>query len=61
MKKFSLLSLLLVVGCGNSITAQSGAAACITANGCGILTVGVSACTQVIQLINDPAVAAAQS
>src|SRR3954466_11327685 len=60
MKKLSLLFLLVAAGCGNStVTQQSGAAACITASGCGILAGGISACTQVIAFVNDPAVAAA--
>jgi len=58
MRRLGLL-ILLVAGCGNnSITQQSGAAACITANACGILAVGVSVCTQFVVGINDPAGAA---
>jgi hypothetical protein len=54
MRKLGLL-ILLVAGCGsNSVTQESGAAACITANACGILAIGVSACTQVVNSINDP-------
>src|SRR6478609_3018645 len=58
MRKLGFL-VLLVVGCGNSVTQQSGAAACITANACGIIATGVSACTQFVTLVNDPATAAA--
>lgn len=48
-----------VAGCGNpGVTQQSGAAACLAASACGILVGGVSACTQVIAFVNDPAVAA---
>lgn len=58
MKKLSLLLLCVAAGCGSStVTQQSGAAACLTASGCGILTGGISACTQVIAFINDPSVA----
>ena len=57
MRKLSFL-LVLVAGCGNSITQQSGAAACITANACGIVTGGVSVCSQFVTSINDPAVQA---
>ncbi|HWE28812.1 MAG TPA: hypothetical protein VHB97_12465, partial [Polyangia bacterium] len=58
MKKLGLL-LVLINGCGNgSVTQQSGAAACITANACGILTAGVSVCTQFVVGVNDPAGAA---
>lgn len=53
MKKLSLL-VLLVAGCGNSVTQQSGAAACVTAAACGITTGGVSVCTQLVVLVNDP-------
>ena len=59
MRKLGLL-LLLVAGCGNgNVTAQSGAAACITAAACGIVTGGVSFCTQYVITVNDPAVATA--
>src|SRR6267142_2262073 len=56
MKKLGLaFALVLVAGCGNStVTQQSGAAACLTASGCGILIGGISACTQFISLINEP-------
>jgi hypothetical protein len=55
MKKLGLAVLVLVAGCGNStVTQQSGAAACLTASGCGILIGGISACTQFISLINEP-------
>ncbi len=57
MKKLGLL-LFLVAGCGNSVSLQSGAQACITAAACGIVTGGVSACTQVVGLVNDDSVAA---
>jgi hypothetical protein len=56
MKKL-LLAALLVAGCGNGVTASTGAAACATAVACGILpngVVGISACTQFIQDINEP-------
>ena len=61
MKKLGFAVLVLaVVGCGNStVTQQSGAAACLTASGCGILIGGISACTQFISLINEPNGAAA--
>jgi hypothetical protein len=59
MRTLSLLLVLAVAGCGNSVTQESGAAACITANACGILAIGVSACTQVVNGINDPAGSAA--
>jgi hypothetical protein len=60
MQKLSVLLVVAVVGgCGSStVTQQSGAAACITASGCGILPGGISACTQTVVLVNDPAVAA---
>src|SRR5438874_7433135 len=56
MKKLGFAVLVLaVVGCGNStVTQQSGAAACLTASGCGIIAGGISACTQFISLINEP-------
>jgi len=57
MKKLGLL-LVLVAGCGNGVSLQSGAQACITAAACGIVTGGVSACTQVVGLVNDGSVAA---
>jgi len=56
MRKLSFL-VLLIAGCGNSVTQQSGAAACITAAACGIITGGVSTCTQFVVNVNDPAVA----
>lgn len=57
--KLSLVTLLLVAGCGNStVTQQSGAAACITASGCNILPGGISACTQSVVLVNEPSIAA---
>ncbi|MGZ3406501.1 MAG: hypothetical protein ACXVAN_08680 [Polyangia bacterium] len=61
MHKLSTLVLVAaVVGCGSStVTQQSGAAACITASGCGIIVGGISNCTQYVVLVNDPAVAAA--
>ncbi|MDB4971420.1 MAG: uncharacterized protein JWN44_7109 [Myxococcales bacterium] len=59
MKKLGLIVLVLVAGCGNSgVTQQSGAAACLTASACGIGG-GISACTQAVSLINEPAGAAA--
>lgn len=55
MKKLGLFVLVLVAGCGNSgVTQQSGAAACLTASACGIYVGGVSGCTQVVALVNDP-------
>jgi hypothetical protein len=60
MKRLSLALALLVIGCGDGkVTQQSGAAACLTASACGIIDGGVSACTQVIAFINDPALAGA--
>jgi hypothetical protein len=57
MRKLGLL-ILLVAGCGNNnVTQQSGAAACITAAACGIITGGVSVCTQFVVGVNDPAIA----
>jgi hypothetical protein len=59
MRKLGFL-VLLIAGCGNNtVTQQSGAAACITANACGIITTGVSSCSQFVVLVNDPATAAA--
>ena len=58
MKKLAFV-LFLVAGCGNSVTLQSGAAACITAAACNIIATGVSACTQFVGLVNDNSVAAA--
>lgn len=57
MKKLGLL-LLLVSGCHNSISLQSGAQACITAAACGIVAIGVSECTQAVSQLNDDASAA---
>src|SRR5947207_2718217 len=59
MKKLGLVLLVLAAGCGNStVTQQSGAAACLTASGCGIIVGGISACTQFISLINEPSASA---
>ncbi|HEY2748173.1 MAG TPA: hypothetical protein VGL86_26295 [Polyangia bacterium] len=58
MKKLGLL-LLFVAGCGNGVSLQSGAQACITAAACNITVGGVSSCTQFVGLVNDDAVAAA--
>src|SRR5512147_998281 len=50
-------ALVFAAGCGNSkVTQSSGAAACVTASGCGILT-GISTCTQFIAYVNDPLIA----
>jgi len=60
MKNLAWLGLLVAgVGCGNGVTSSSGAAACVTATACGIAIVpgGISACTQGVQFVNDPAVA----
>ena len=46
------LALLLIAGCGNdTVTAQSGAAACITADACGLQLFeggGSNVCRQII-------------
>jgi hypothetical protein len=58
MKKLMFLALLAAAGCGDGVTATSGAAACNTAAACGILPggniIGISACTQFIQAVNEP-------
>lgn len=46
---------LLVVGCGSGVTGATGAAACITASACGIISNNTSVCTQTIEYLNDPA------
>lgn len=57
MKRVLLAFALVAVGCGDSkVTQQSGAAACITAAACGIVDIGVSACSQAVAQINDPSV-----
>jgi hypothetical protein len=55
MKKLIPFVVVLAAGCGSGVTQQSGAAACITASACGIFSGGISACTQVIEYVNDPA------
>jgi hypothetical protein len=57
MRKLGLL-ILLVAGCGNnSVTQQSGAAACITASACGVIAGGASSCTQFIAYVNNGEIA----
>ena len=52
------LGLIFVAGCGSGVTGSSGAAACASAATCGILTGGISQCTEEIAQVNDPTVAA---
>ncbi|HEX4457595.1 MAG TPA: hypothetical protein VIA18_06475 [Polyangia bacterium] len=53
-----VVSVVGVAGCGSGVTGASGAAACATAATCGILTGGISQCTESIAEVNDPAIAA---
>jgi hypothetical protein len=62
MKKLSMLLALTVAGCGGGkVTLTSGAEACVTATACGIAFqsfagfnfTGVSACTQLADLVNN--------
>ena len=61
MKNLMFLALLAAAGCGSGVTATTGLAACNTAAACNMLpgaNIGsVSACTQVIQSVNEPGVA----
>jgi hypothetical protein len=60
MKKMILLALLAAAGCGDGVTATTGVAACNTAAACNMLPTavvqftGISACTALIQNVNDP-------
>jgi hypothetical protein len=56
MKKLVLAATLLAIGCGNGVTGETGVAACLTLNACGMVKVGASACTQFIEAVNEPAV-----
>jgi hypothetical protein len=60
MKKLALLALAAVAaGCGSGVTGTTGAVACNTAAACGMIfaanVVGISACTDFVEQINDPA------
>ena len=57
MRKLTLALLVVLSGCGPSITASSGAAACIVASSCGLVGTSASSCTAFISSINDPSLA----
>jgi hypothetical protein len=58
MKKLSLVLVLVAAGCGNSVTRQSGTAACVTAAACNIIPGGVVGCANAVTTLNDSSVAA---